>query len=192
MKFEELKKIIENLPIEGTLSIEESKIVISFEEDVTSDKDITDTLKLFIKDPSKIQKTASGWKVDTSDFSKAQKLWQIMTAMFADKYQFSTPDQFTLVIVKKSSGDIVNNGNNAAVKPKKSPNESLDEAEFDPEEISKFVDSLGFKKASVDIYNDRIEVTGVDSDTLGDIAEQIDKKYPNLDIVLKDDKLIIK
>jgi len=104
-------------------------------------------------------------------------------------YNYSFDEQLVLVREKELNEKVAGNKD---LKEQKSEKIKEKSTNFNPIEIAKFIDALGFKKVLVDIYNDRIEVSGVDSDTLADIAAQVDKKYPHLEIILKDDKIIIK
>jgi CO dehydrogenase/acetyl-CoA synthase epsilon subunit len=177
MRLKEFKEMLKTIESEDfTIKIEEGRIII--EESL--EDDVLDTIKLFIKDDSKIIQTASGYKIDTTGIASAQRLWRILVSMYGDNYDISTPNENTVVIKKKAQPNTQIDNKGLRVK----------EGKINVNEIEQFIKSTGIPGLKVEIENDKILVTG-DDKNLEELADMIEQEYPELTIVLDLDGLKI-
>jgi len=167
----------------------------------TNDADLT--LKEFVKvwnrnDDAYIENPDGSITIKTTSMS-AMKFMMMLQSLFADKYIFEVTSGFEIkAIPKEERGNIVNQ--EPAIEPGspyepeyeepfETPYESKQEQKTD---LTKLAERLDNDFATIEVYEDRLEIVSDRKQTLEALAKIADKIDENLTIELYPKKLIIK
>ena len=167
----------------------------------TNDADLT--LKEFVKtwnrnDDAFIENADGTAKINVTSMS-AMKFVMMLQSLFADKYIFEVTSGFEiLAIPKEKRGNIANQ--DPAIEPGSAYEPEYDEPFDTPYESKKqtkidlksLAERLDNDFSTIELYEDKIEISSERKETLKALAKIADKIDENLTIELYPKKLIIK